>query len=123
MKKIVCIMLLFIISLNLTGCFGFFDDESSNYEIVGEVNMLVDYNSYLGYSANVTGKLKNKSNKEFSYVEVTYAIYDSAGNQIETAYANTTNLQAGSTWYFSASMFTFTDIKPSNCKLVDVTIW
>ena len=65
MKKIVCIMLLFIISLNLTGCFGFFDDESSNYEIVGEVNMLVDYNSYLGYSANVTGKLKNKSKKNF----------------------------------------------------------
>ena len=133
MKKVLCIFMTFFMVIGLSGCFGLLDDNdsdssntnnsSSRYEFVEQINMTSKYDSYLGYSVNITGKLKNTSNKQFSYVSVTFAIYDENGNQIETAMDNMNYLQAGSVWSFNAQMFGWVDVYPKSCKLVDVTIW
>ena len=121
MKKVLCIVLTLFMLVGFTGCFS--DSNDKDYEFVEKVELYVDYESYLGYTANVKGKLKNTSGKEFLYISVTFAIYDKDGNQIETAIDNMNYLQSGSTWSFDAQMFTWTDVEPYSCKLVDVTAW
>ena len=128
MKKIVCLLLAFVMLVSITGCFssditGTESSQSSKYEFVGEIEMLVDYDSYLGYSVNIKGKLKNTSGQEFSYVSVTFAIYDAEGNQIETALDNMNYLQPNSTWAFDASMLGWSDVRPHSYKLVEVSAW
>ena len=124
MKKILSVLLTIVMLISLSGCFGLIDDtDSFRYEFVGEVDMSIDYDSYLGYSVSVKGKLKNTSSVEFSYVSVTFAIYDKEGNQIETALDNMNYLQAGSTWNFDAVMLGWTDVQPKSCKLVNVEAW
>ncbi len=126
MKKILSIMMAFFIAIGLSGCFSLSDENnatSSRYEFVGELDMSVDYSTYLGYSVEIKGKLKNTSSKEFSYVSVTFAIYDEEGNQIETALDNMNYLQAGSVWSFNATMIGWTEIRPKSCKLVEVNAW
>lgn len=110
-------------AIGLSGCFGSLDNNdatSTHYEFIEEPNMSVDYDSYLGYSVEISGKLKNTSNSEFSYVSVTFAIYDEDGNQIETALDNMNYLQAGSVWSFNATMLGWSDVQPKSCKLVNV---
>lgn len=55
------------------------------------------------YMYQITGTLTNNTDKEQSYVGITYTLYDADGNQIGNAYANTNNLKAGGTWKFTAT--------------------
>ena len=124
MKKILCIIMAIFMAIGLWGCSTLLDDDdatSARYEIVGQTKMNVDYDSYLGYSVEITGKLKNTTNKEFSYVSVTFALYDADGNQIETALDNMNYLQAGATWSFKATVIGWTDVEPKSYKLVEVS--
>lgn len=126
MKKVLSIVLVIFMLVGLSGCFGSsndYDSNSSKYELVEQVRMTSEYDSYLGYSVTITGKLKNTSNKSFSYCSVTFAIYDENGNQIETAMDSINYLQAGSIWSFTAEMFTWTKVYPKSCKLVSVSAW
>ena len=126
MKKIFSIMLSILMAISLVGCFSSSDKNdgnSSRYEIVGEIDMSVDYNSYFGYSVEIKGKLKNTSRREFSYVSVSFAIYDENGNQLETALDNMNYFQSGSTWAFNAQMIGWTEVEPKSCKLVEVNAW
>lgn len=54
------------------------------------------------YSSTISGSFTNTSGGELSYVGLTYNVYDADGNQIDNAYANTTNLADGATWKFEA---------------------
>jgi hypothetical protein len=54
------------------------------------------------YSTTITGTITNNCGRSFSYVEVTFKLFDGAGNVIGTALANQTNLSNGETWKFSA---------------------
>lgn len=134
MKKAIILLISIMLAFSLVGCFDFDDDSesatpslpssnSSRYEFIGELDMSVDYDDYLGYSVAIKGKLKNTSIREFSYVSVTFAIYDVEGNQIITALDNTNYLQAGSTWSFNAQTLGWTDTQPKSCKLVEVDAW
>lgn len=72
------------------------------------------------YSATISGTFTNTSGKELSYVGVTYNLYDSGGNQIGNAYANTNNLADGGSWKFDAYCTeSLSDI--ASFKLADVT--
>lgn len=125
MKKFLTAFLAAILALiSLTGCFGFSNSStSSKYEFVGEFDMEIDYNSYLGYGVEIKGKLKNISSREFTYVSVTFAIFDENGNQLETALDTMNHLQAGETWQFNATMLGFTDSYPESYKLVEVNAY
>lgn len=50
----------------------------------------------------INGSLKNISGRTLSYVQITFAIYDSDGAQVGTAIDNINNLTAGSVWKYSA---------------------
>ena len=50
----------------------------------------------------IVGKLKNNNKKTYSYVQVTFNLYDNDGAQIGTTLANTTNLEGGGVWKFKA---------------------
>lgn len=50
----------------------------------------------------IVGKIRNNDDKEYKYVQVSFNLYDKEGNQVGTAMANTTNLEAKGTWKFRA---------------------
>ena len=46
--------------------------------------------------------MTNNTDKEQSYIQIEYVLYDADGNQVGTALANTNHLKAGGTWKFEA---------------------
>ena len=74
------------------------------------------------FSAYIEGKITNNSNKELSYIQVTYSIYDSEGNTIGTCMDNENNLDAHGTWKFKAICLEgVSDI--SRYELKEITGW
>ena len=59
----------------------------------------------VGSSTSVVGKIKNQGKNAVSYAQITFIVYDAAGNQIGTALDNINNLEAGATWAFDAVIF------------------
>ena len=115
---VISVILIIVIAI-VVGSGG---ESKKKYEIIN-TNMTYEYSEYLGYSANITGTFKNLSNKDFSYVQVEFSVYDAAGNNLGTAIDNINNLSAGDTWKFDASLFSFPDTQPATYKLVDVSYW
>lgn len=76
--------------------------------------------SYDGFAYYVTGTIKNNTQKEYSYVQVTFNLYDAEGAQIGTALANINNLEANGTWKFKAIGGTE---KAVSYKLAEITGW
>lgn len=72
------------------------------------------------YTTKIAGTFTNNSGEKLSYVSVSYNLFDAEGNQVDTAYANTSNLDAGGTWKFEASALSGSD-KVASYKLGDVT--
>lgn len=62
-----------------------------------------------GYTPVATGILKNNTDKDKSYVQITFAVKDSDGNKVGSAVANINNLKAGETWKFEATSFSTDD--------------
>lgn len=81
------------------------------------------YTEYLGYSASIKGSAKNVTNRNFSYVQLEFAVYDASNSNLGTAIANINNLGAGENWNFEATLFSFPSTKPVSFKLVDITTW
>lgn len=75
------------------------EEKKEDFTIEGEVTG--DYDSAkMGYY--IEGVIKNNTDKDKTYVQVTYNLYDKDGNQLGTALANVNNLKAGGTWKFKA---------------------
>jgi hypothetical protein len=55
------------------------------------------------YSPFIVGKLKNNSNKVYSYVEISFNLYDENNVQVGSTFTNLNNLEpAGGFWQFEA---------------------
>lgn len=76
--------------------------------------------NYDGFAYYVTGTIKNNKNKQYSYVQVTFNLYDADGAQIGTAMANINNLEANGTWKFKALGVTE---EVASYKLAEITGW
>ena len=72
------------------------------------------------YSVTITGTFTNNTDEDISYVQLSYRLLDAEGAQIETAYANTSDLSAGGTWKFEAMGFVGSD-EVASFELADVT--
>ena len=71
------------------------------YEFVEEPIMTNEgYGSYY-----VKGIIKNNTNIDKDYVQISFTLYDADGNNVGTAYDNINNLKAGGTWKFKAMGF------------------
>lgn len=68
------------------------------YYIDGDVTEEKD-----SFALYLTGVLVNNSDREASYVQIIFNLYDKDGNQIGTAIDNINNLKAGGTWKFKAT--------------------
>lgn len=77
------------------------------------------------YSYDITGSLKNNTDRDYSYVQVEFYTYDKDGNLLETCLGNNSGLEANGTWKFTASCFfgngNADDVK--SYKLKEITKW
>lgn len=73
------------------------EEKKDPLTIEGEVST-----EYDGFYTYITGIIKNNTDKDKSYVQVTFNLYDSSGNLVDAAVDNITNLAAGGTWKFKA---------------------
>ena len=125
--KIGIVSILLIGFTCLNGCFladeSYSETSNKNKEKlnISNVAMSVDYSSYLGYSAKITGTAKNSSGKNYSYVSIEYTVYDEEGNNLGTAIDNINHLANGDTWKFEANLFSYPNTRPTSYKLVDIT--
>lgn len=76
-----------------------------------------------GMSYTIEGTIKNNTNKQYSYVQVTFNLYDSDGAQIGTALANINNLEANGLWKFKASGSFGNGKTVASYKLMEITGW
>lgn len=58
-----------------------------------------------GFTPKATGILKNNTDTDKSYIQITFAVKDKDGNKLGSAMANINNLKAGDTWKFEAMSF------------------
>ena len=72
------------------------------------------------YTTTISGTFTNLTDSQLGYVSVSYNLFDADGNQLGTAYANTSNLDAGGTWKFEA-VGMYDQANVASYKLADVT--
>lgn len=85
-----------------------------------ESSSITERNSFAVY---IGGTIKNNTNKQYSYVQVTFNVYDADGAQLGTAIDNINNLEANGVWKYNA-MFMGNDVSnASSYKLVEITGW
>lgn len=80
------------------------EEQKQSLELVGNVTM-TSSGSYGYYTYNIEGVLKNVSGKKLSYAQVSFVIYDSAGNNIGSAFDNVNYIDVNGTWKFKATYF------------------
>lgn len=78
--------------------------QKQSLELVGNVSM-TSSGSYGYYTYTIEGVLKNVSGKKLSYAQVSFVIYDTAGNNIGSAFDNVNYIDANGTWRFKAVYF------------------
>ena len=69
----------------------------------------------------IEGEIKNDTDKSYSYVQVTFNLYDDNGAQLGTAVDNINNLEPNATWKYKA--LGLVTEKVSSYKLVEITGW
>lgn len=72
-------------------------------------------------SCYIEGTIQNNTDKSYSYVQVTFNIYDANGNQLGTAVDNINNLEPNGTWKYKA--LGLTTEKVTSYKFVEITGW
>ena len=72
-------------------------------------------------STYIQGEIKNNTDREYSYVQVTFNLYDKDGSQLGTAVDNINNLEPNATWKYKA--IGLVTEKVSSYKLVEITGW
>ena len=76
----------------------------NSLELVGDVTM-TSSGSFGYYTYLFEGILKNVSGQTLDYAQVSFVIYDMAGNNIGTAFDNVNYIDADGTWKFKAMYF------------------
>lgn len=60
------------------------------------------YTDEYGIAYYIEGKVTNNTDKSYSYVQVSFNVYDSEGNNIGSCFDNINNLDANGTWKIKA---------------------
>ncbi|RTH26588.1 FxLYD domain-containing protein [Thermus scotoductus] len=55
-----------------------------------------------GFALYIVGKARNNTNRELSYAQIEFNIYDKEGNLLGSAMDNVTNWEPGTVWSFKA---------------------
>lgn len=81
------------------------EEKKESLSIEGEVVEERD-----AFSLYLTGVVKNNTDREKAYAQITFNLFDAEGNQIGTAMDNINNLAPGGTWKFKAMALTSDDV-------------
>jgi hypothetical protein len=71
------------------------------------------------FNAYIEGIVENTTDKTKDYVEVRVRGYDSDGNQLDSYFTNTTDLQGGGTWAFEVMILDPEDIDEYDIQVTD----
>lgn len=82
--------------------------------IEGPVDQPGDFANY------IVGVVKNNTNKDYDYLQITFTLYDANGNVLDSAFANVNNVKAGGTWRFEAMYF---EENAAYWELDEITGW
>ena len=72
------------------------------------------------FSNYIVGIVKNNTNKDYDYLQISFTLYDEQGNVIDTAFTNANNIKAGGTWKFEAMFF---EENVASWELDEITGW
>lgn len=75
-------------------------EPKKDFEIKGDIT--VERDSFTTY---FSGVVVNNKNRDLSYAQITFNLYDADGNLVGTALDNINNLKAGGSWKFKAMAF------------------
>ncbi len=88
------------------------EEKKAKYEVLEEK---IEEDSFTRY---ITGKVKNNSGKDVSYVQIEINLYDKDGNQIGSTLDNVNNLEKDGVWSFKAIML---EDNAASYKIKDIT--
>lgn len=113
-KKMIILIIALLIIVAIAGA-----SQSEKKENLVLVSSEMNYD---GYSTTyIEGTIENKSDKEYSYAQVTFNLFDAEGNQLGTAVANINNLQPNASWKYKA--IGLTTQKVERFELQEITGW
>ncbi len=72
------------------------------------------------FSNVITGVLKNNTDKDYDYLQISFTLYDADGNVVDTAFTNVNNIKPGQTWKFEAMYFEESAVR---WELDEITGW
>ena len=74
-------------------------------EVDEDLELLNSEGSQKDFTTEITGRIKNNTARRYNYTQVTFQVYDDAGNQVGSAMANVNGLEPGAIWKFKAQYF------------------
>ena len=72
------------------------------------------------FSNDIVGVVKNNTDKDYDYLQISFTLYDADGNVVDTAFANVNNIKSGATWKFDAMFF---ENNVTSWELDEITGW
>ena len=117
---IIILIIIFLIIFSSVGSDTTTTNDNEMIETTEEFTLVDSQGTYDGYGYYVTGTIVNNTNKQYTYVQVTFNLYDSSGAQVGTALDNINYLEANGTWKFSAIGIS-DDV--ASYKLAEITGW
>jgi len=121
MKKFLLIMICFILSVVITGCTAVEEKEENGENFSHEITKSYKGDYDIGYY--IEGIVKNKKDKDYSYVQIEFVCYDKDGNNLGTALDNTNSLLANQTWKFKATAMISDVNEIDHCDYHNITAW
>lgn len=126
MKKVIIFILAIVVLGAIVGVGGS-DNQSNNTNQIQneekftlESDSITEQNSFAMY---IGGTIKNNTDKEYSYVQVTFNVYDKDGAQLGTAIDNINNLEPNGIWKYNAIFMGSESENAVSYKLVEITGW
>jgi len=105
-KKLIMTLIIFALIIGgIVACVSSIGDELDNMFNNEDVILEEGYSGSgdeFGIGFYIEGHIRNDSDRDLSYVSVSFNAFDEAGNNIGTCLDNNNNLQAGQRWAFKA---------------------
>ncbi len=95
--------------------------EKEGLQTVTEPEATFEYNEFLGYQVKIKGALKNTGKRKYSYVSISFTLYDAEGANIGQAVDNMNYLDVGEVWKYEANSLGFFEEKPASWKISEIT--
>lgn len=124
---IIVIIIVAIVIIGSASSSGSSDNPTGTTSTTENISLLEGHSGKVEsqYSYEISGTLQNNTDRDYSYVQVEFYVYDSEGNLLDTCLGNNSGLEANGKWKFTASCFFGNGDanKVSSYKLKEITQW